>query len=130
MTEYSFEVFIQRAKPGEVDWQNFVNAIFDYSGLSANDFYLEIDFTSEINFHVYSKKDISPLATKILPFILKPEKRDLKKAAKTSKSIFFLTVPAGKSILEIKEREGVKKGRTMTRAVWHMMNYVAFKTST
>ena len=126
MHEHAFEIFIQRSDAKSIDWQNFVNALFAYG----HDFYIEIDFTSEVNFHLYSKQDLSHLATKILPFVLKPEVRNLQKLTGTVKSIFFLTVPQNMSILDVKEREGVKKGRTMTRAVWHLMNYIAVKAST
>ena len=39
------------------------------------DFSLEIEFGSEVSFHLNSRKDLSPLATKILPFVLRAEDR-------------------------------------------------------
>jgi hypothetical protein len=128
VANHSFEVFIQRAKPEAIDWQNFITSVFQFD----RDFSLEIDFGTEVSFHLSSRRDLSPLATKILPFVLRAEKPSGNPAPdgqQKSKSIFFVRLPAKMSILEIKEREGIKKGRALKKVVWHMTNYYAFKTS-
>ena len=121
----SFEVFIQKGNPKELDWENFTNSILDY----VHEFDLEIDFTDVVTFYVHANKDLSGLATKILPFILKPSEKTLQ-TPKETKSIFFVRVPGNKSIIEIKDHEAVKKGRTLKRAVWHMIKYLGIKAST
>ncbi len=124
--KYAFEVFIQRSKPAEIDWDNLLNAIFD----NVHEFDLEISFEGSVNFHIYCDTDLAALGTKILPFVIKGEKRELHRLGKgRDKSILFLRLPQGKTILEIKEKEQIKHGRIMKRVVWHMMRYLYVRAS-
>ncbi len=125
MAAYSFEVFIQRGNPKQLDWDNLINSILEY----VHEVDIEIDFTDVVSFHIFSNKDLSPLATKILPFIIKPAKHELFKPS-SKKSILFLRLPSDKTVLEIKEQQAIKHGRMLKTVVWHCMKYIGVKAST
>lgn len=122
---YSFEVFIQRGNPKQLDWENLINAILEY----VHEFDIEIDFADVVSFNLFSNKDLSPLANKILPFVIKPSKKTVYTPG-NKKNILFLRLPADKSVLDIKEEQAIKKGRTLKTVVWHCMKYVTVKAST
>ena len=53
-----------------------LNKILD----NVHEFDLEISFEGAVNFHIYSDTDLAALGAKILPFVIKGEKRDLDRA--------------------------------------------------
>jgi hypothetical protein len=118
-------VLIQRGNPKQLDWENLIDAVLEY----VHEFDIEMDFTDVVTFNIFSKKDLSPLATKILPFLIKPSKHTLSKPANT-KAILFLRLPSDKTVLEIKEEQAIKRGRVLSTVVWHCMKYLRVKAST
>jgi hypothetical protein len=126
--DYAFEIYIQKSKPEEIDWANLLNAVLD----NTHEIDLEISFEgAAVNFHIFSKTDLSALGTKILPFVIKKEERKLQRVdEKTSKSILFFRLPQAKTILEIKEKEQIKNRRILKRVIWHIIKYAFVRAST
>ncbi len=119
--KHSFEIYIQKDKPADIRWERFINAVFDYD----NDFILEINFEkSEVEFHLHTKRDLSNLTTRIQPFIFKPEHRENWVPEGASMTIALMTLPLDKSILDIKEREELKKGRALKKVLWHFKSHL------
>lgn len=105
----AFEIFIQESKVTASDWQRLIQNISEHEG----DFLIEVEFgANSVEFYLYSQKDLSPLATKLKGFVLKPTSRKLPevKTDHSQKRAHFRLSPK-KKILEIKENEEIKHGR-------------------
>ena len=108
----AFEIFLQESRVTAEDWQRLVNRITEYDG----NFTIEITFeANSVEFHLYSQKDLSLLATKLEGFVLKPIEREQTTIGKNSvhKRIGFRL--SSKNILELKELEELKRQRIIER---------------
>lgn len=100
-----FEVFILNNRISFENWLQFINKIKQYE----KEFKIEIVFDiNQIAIYLYSKKDLSPLATKIEGFLLKPTNRQIESINKEVKSL-KIKIPTDKNILELKEKLEIKK---------------------
>src|SRR3989344_3479602 len=107
----AFEIYLQENKIVSSDWQRLIEKITEHE----NNFSIEVEFeTNNVSFRLYSHKDLSLLATKLKGFLLKPADEDFA-GPHAGKQIKF-KLP-NKNILEIKEKEELKKGRVIYRIV-------------
>lgn len=111
----AFEIFIQDEKITTSDWQKFSDKIKEYDKI----FCLEIVFDlNQIEFYLFSKKELSKISTKLEGFLLTPVKNHLFSDINRGKRISF-KISAKKNILEIKEEEEIKKERLMKSILIH-----------
>ncbi len=112
-----FEVFILKDNVVSSDWQKLLDKLFNYE----RSITIEILFkSSNIEFFLYCKKDLSVLANKLEAFILKPlDRKDRadKKNDNLTKSVKF-KLPRMVNILEVKEKEEIKKQRMQQITDW------------
>lgn len=114
MHKYSYKIFIQENKLDNYHWEYFFNTIFEYG----KNFDFEVVFDgSEIDFYLFHKKDLSHLSSSISPFILKPETKRLETETLKSYSL-SLKLNKSKNILDLKENEEIKKGKTLKKIIW------------
>lgn len=104
----TLELFIQSDKILSADWQRLIDKITKYE----KDISFEVSFEfNNIEFFLYSKRDLSSLTTQSDGFIFKPVERKLNEDALFRKSNFRL--PGNKGILELRESEEIKKQRVI-----------------
>ncbi len=110
----TFELFIQCEKLTAADWQRLVEKITEYDKKLTLEIIFEVN---TVEFYLYAKKDLSLLATKLEGFLLKPGGRQLinHETAVCKKVPFKLS--AQKNIVEVREKEEIKKGRQIQRIV-------------
>jgi hypothetical protein len=126
MKSFEFEIYIQKTKPSDNSWKNFINTIFDYD----RNFTIDIEFLgNDVNLYLYSNRDLSNLTTKILPFILKPIK-PVRQDRVPHGSAYFFMLPSNKNLLEIKEHQEIKSRLTLTRVLWHFNSFLKVRTNT
>ena len=122
----SFEVYLQSDDPKDIGWKKFVNSVFEYD----NDFALEINFEkSTVEFFLHTTKDLSKLTTKIYPFILKPWNAHSLAVAQAKKTLSLMSLPKDKSVIDIKEREELKKGNSLKKVLWYFRSYMRIRTN-
>lgn len=119
-----FELFIQGKKLDSADWQDLVDEVKRYD----KNFAVEIVFDNNfIEFYLYSRKDLSLLATKLSGFVLKPSDRKFnEKRTEFFKSIRF-KLPNNKNIAEFKESEEIKNRRKILSVIISYEDYLLIK---
>lgn len=118
------EIFIRNEKITGTDWQRLQEKIVEYD----KTFTIEVVFdVNRVEFYLYSKKDLSQIATKLEGFLLKPIAiKSGKEEDKLAKKISF-KLASDKNILEIKEKEEIKKGRVIKKIFIHFYQVLFFK---
>lgn len=107
---HDFEVFVQNDKITREDWRKLILKIQTYEG----NFVVEVRFeTNNVEFYIYSQKDLSSLGDKLEGFIVKPIDRGMVKKPEFQKHINF-KLSSNKNILEIREKEQIKNQRTIS----------------
>lgn len=112
---YTFEIFSQKEKLGWSDWWKLIRRVSDYE----TNFDIEVFFeANRVEFYLYSKKDLSVLAAKLEGFVLKPVSRKFfsEGGLGSHKHINF-RLSSKKNILEIKDSEEIKNGRSILKVV-------------
>ena len=110
----AFELFIQNDKVIALDWQRLIENTTEYDKNPA----LEIIFDlNTVEFYLYSKKDLSILATKLEGFLLKPISRELIEEVNSPYKKISLRLSSKKNISEFREIEEIKKGRQIQKVI-------------
>jgi hypothetical protein len=116
-----FEIFIQGNKVHALDWQRLIEKIWQYD----KKFFLEISFSaSQIEFFLYSKKDISAIG-KLEGFLLKPVTKSLPEVSNRKKITF--KIANDKNILEIREKEEIKNEKLIEKVIVYFCQFFGVK---
>jgi len=109
----TFELFIQNDRVASLDWQRLIKNITEYDKNIA----IEIIFyLNTVEFYLYTKKDLSILATKLEGFLLKPDNKEFtNETGGPSYKKSYLKLPSNKNIFEFKETEEIKKERKIEK---------------
>lgn len=117
----AFEIFILEDKVTPQDWQRLVSRVAEYE----KNFAIELTFeTNKLEFYLYSRKDLSLLATKLEGFIIKPVEREIpRRDIQLHKNARF-KLRSQKNVLELREQEEIKKQRIITCILIHFKKVV------
>lgn len=108
----AFEVFIQNDKITGEDWRKLILKIQKYE----KDFVFEVSFeTNNVEFYIYSEKNLSSLGNKLEGFIIKPIEKEMEKTEFHEHIGFKLS--SNKNILETREKEQIKNQRTINKVL-------------
>ena len=122
---HDFEICIQQDRPSESNWEQFIESIFEYD----KNFVLEICFDkSEVEFHLHCSKNLSLLTTKT-QFILRPDPSRSWAISTAAESFSLLSLPKGKNLLDIKEREELRNNRSLKKVIWSFNSFIKVRSS-
>lgn len=111
-----FEVYVLRETLTQKHWQKLYDALVQYGG-RFNKFQIILQLTDNVvRFFVISNKDLSVLSNNLEGFVLRPvEKTEIDLPSATAKEHFVQFVGGG-SLLDLKEKYSVKKGKHLQYA--------------
>lgn len=122
---YIYELFIS----DDIITHNLWEALFDRLKKYERNVTLEINFkANNVEFYLHTQKDLSAIATLLDKVVLKPILgiNETSYLSGDIKNINF-QIPIGKNILEINEKEEIKKGRTISKICITPKQFLSFK---
>ncbi len=112
---YYFELFLKSDTTTQEDWQQLYNTIGQQAGL-LNEFQIIVSLQNNtVCYFIASFKDITPLSNKLSLGIIKPSSEEALglPSSSDSKKERLVTISAGESLLDIKEKSLIKKSKDL-----------------